>query len=97
MPETRPSTVEGVRYIVTGRVQGVGYRAWTVRRASSHGIFGTVRNLPDGSVRIDAVGDAAALETFRRELLSGPSRAHVTSVSPARIELPTTTEFTILY
>src|SRR5215468_1563417 len=50
-------TMRRVRAIVTGRVQGVAYRASTVYEARDHGLTGWVRNLPDGSVELEAQGD----------------------------------------
>lgn len=56
------------RYLVTGVVQGVGFR-WTAQRAArSRGITGTVRNLPDGTVEIEAHGGPEALESLRTAL-----------------------------
>ena len=66
-----------VRLRVEGRVQGVGFR-WFVREtAVGLGLGGWVRNLPDGSVEVSAVGDAAALERLRERLLAGPRHARV--------------------
>lgn len=92
-----PEPLTGVRYIVVGRVQGVGYRAWTRRTALRYGIIGTVRNLPDGSVRIDAAADPVTLAAFHAELHAGPSGAIVTSVTAAEVALPATTRFEIEY
>ena len=56
------------RYVVSGLVQGVGFR-WTAQRvARSLGITGTVRNLPDGTVEIEAHGGPDALESLRSAL-----------------------------
>ena len=56
------------RYRVAGLVQGVGFR-WTAQRiARSLGITGTVRNLPDGTVELEAHGAAEALERLRQAL-----------------------------
>jgi acylphosphatase len=62
---------------VSGRVQGVGFRYYTREMAKSLSIKGFVRNLPDGSVYIDAQGSNDALETFIQWCRSGPSRASV--------------------
>ena len=52
------------RYLVTGLVQGVGFR-WTAQRvARSLGLTGTVRNLPDGTVEIEAHGGPEALDSL---------------------------------
>ncbi|MDE2971052.1 MAG: acylphosphatase [Acidobacteriota bacterium] len=56
------------RYVVSGLVQGVGFR-WTAQRvARSLDIAGTVRNLPDGTVEIEAHGGPEALESLRGAL-----------------------------
>jgi len=66
------------RYIVRGRVQGVGFRMFTARVARELGLDGWVRNLPDGrSVEAVAGGDPKALEEFERRLREGPPNAFV--------------------
>ena len=65
---------------VHGRVQGVGFRWWTRRRASDLGLRGTVRNRPDGTVEVHAAGDLAMLEVFANELEVGPPMARVEGV-----------------
>lgn len=47
-----------IRLVIEGRVQGVGYRAWTAREASARGLDGWVRNRRDGSVEALFAGDA---------------------------------------
>ena len=76
------------RYIIKGDVQGVGFRYFARRAARSLGVVGRVRNLPDGSVEAIAEGPARAVESFMRELASGPSHSHVSSVDES--ELPAT-------
>lgn len=67
---------------VTGRVQGVGFRWWTVRSASQLGLRGTVRNCPDGSVEVRAGGEAESVRRFGNALRDGPRGARVDSVEP---------------
>ncbi len=69
-----------LRYVVSGKVQGVGYRYFTLRVARELKINGWVRNLPDGSVEAIASGPAARLKRFDAELRIGPPRAEVTTV-----------------
>jgi acylphosphatase len=69
------------RIVVRGRVQGVGFRAWTVRRARGLGLSGWVRNRADGSVEILVEGPAAAIEALANACRSGPSAAAVTDVA----------------
>jgi acylphosphatase len=72
--------VHARRYRVTGRVQGVFYRASTARVAASLGLRGHARNLPDGSVEVLALGSAAALAALEDFLRRGPPRAAVATV-----------------
>ena len=69
------------RFLVSGRVQGVGYRYFTQEAAMLEGLSGWVRNLPDGSVEIFAEGDAEAVERFSHRLAQGPPLSRVKSVS----------------
>ena len=72
--------VLGRRYLVTGRVQRVGFRAFTQTAALLEGIHGWVRNTPDGAVEVTAEGDADALTRFERRLWHGPPAARVDHV-----------------
>ena len=53
--------MRAVRVVVTGRVQGVGYRVWAARNAKALGLRGWVRNRRDGAVEALFAGEAAAL------------------------------------
>lgn len=68
------------RYLVSGRVQGVGYRWFARSEATRLGLVGYAANLPDGRVEVVAVGEATPLEMFELSLGRGPSAARVTSV-----------------
>jgi len=72
--------VSAVRYIVSGRVQGVGFRWFVMREATRHDLAGYVQNLPDGSVEVVAQGSAAALASLESALRHGPPAARVQSV-----------------
>jgi acylphosphatase len=74
------------RFIVKGRVQGVGYRYFAINAAARCGVVGTVRNLPDGSVEAVAEGSHEAVAEFRSQLERGPSYARVTSLHEAEIK-----------
>jgi len=71
------------RFVVTGHVQGVGYRFFTVTAARRYRLTGFVRNLSDGSVEAVANGDADDLGRFRARLAEGPEPALVQDVSEA--------------
>ena len=68
------------RYIISGRVQGVGFRYFTEAAAAREGIHGWVRNLPDGRVEAAAEGEADAVDRFESKLRHGPPGARVEDV-----------------
>ena len=65
---------------VTGRVQGVGYRAWVEHRARAHALEGWVRNRRDGSVEALLAGPAEAVADVIARCRRGPSTARVDDV-----------------
>jgi len=65
------------RYLISGRVQGVGFRYFTEDVARREGVRGWVRNLPDGRVEVAADGDAESVERFERWIRHGPRGARV--------------------
>ncbi len=65
---------------VTGRVQGVGFRWSAVNEATSRGITGYVKNMPDGSVYIEAEGTEAQLDAFLEWCKHGPGFGFVAQV-----------------
>ena len=71
----------GRRYVVTGRVQRVGFRLFVEDAARREGIQGYVRNQHDGSVEVVAEGDADALQRFEMALRRGPAGARVDDVA----------------
>ena len=70
-----------VRAIVTGRVQGVAYRASTVFEARALGLTGWVRNLPDGAVELEAQGEDDGVTALVAWCAHGPPAARVTGVN----------------
>ena len=74
--------------VITGRVQGVGYRDWMVAQARAMGLSGWVRNLPDGSVEALVAGDTPAVEEMLRKCRRGPSLAMVVSITEDLVEVP---------
>lgn len=73
------------RYVVTGRVQGVGFRLFTREAALREGLTGLVRNLPDGRLEAIAEGEESALDRFEAALSRGPSHARVSDVETDRL------------
>jgi len=67
-------------FLIGGRVQGVGFRFFAQAAAAREGLHGSVRNLPDGRVEIEAEGDAEAMERFERNVRHGPPGARVAQV-----------------
>jgi acylphosphatase len=65
---------------VTGRVQGVGFRDWTVRETRKLGLEGWVRNQPDGSVKAVIAGSEAAVSAMLEAFMQGPDLAAVADV-----------------
>ena len=68
------------RFVISGRVQGVGFRYFTQDAARREGLHGFVRNNDDGTVEAVAEGDSDALERFERALRRGPSRSRIEHV-----------------
>ena len=68
------------RFHVSGRVQGVAFRAYTRQQAQALGLRGFARNLADGRVDVLAVGDAAAIERLAAWLRTGSPLARVEAV-----------------
>lgn len=74
------------RVLVSGRVQGVFYRASCAEQARAAGLAGWVRNLPDGRVEAMFEGDDDAVERLVTWCRSGPPRAAVTDVQVEDVE-----------
>ncbi len=86
------------RFTVSGRVQGVFFRASARAEAEGLGVAGYAKNLADGSVEVFACGDARALEELQTWLQHGPPQARVTRVrrDPAENESLAGSGFRIL-
>ncbi|MEM7199549.1 MAG: acylphosphatase [Planctomycetota bacterium] len=76
-----PGSVERCRLVVSGRVQGVGFRWFTREAAAATGVLGWVQNRPDGTVLCEAQGEPTALAVFVAALQRGPSHARVDDVA----------------
>jgi acylphosphatase len=70
---------------ITGRVQGVWFRAWTRDEARELGLAGWVRNEPDGSVRALFIGPRAAVDLMLARCRDGPPLARVDAVETAPV------------
>lgn len=76
------------RLVIVGRVQGVGYRAWMVRRARDLGLSGWVRNRRDGAVEALVYGEADAVGELLRACRRGPPLAQVTQIEEELADAP---------
>ena len=83
------------RFLVSGRVQGVGFRYFAADAARREGLTGSVRNLDDGRLEATVEGEAESVVRFERALRQGPSRARVEQVRVEDIEPLTVHGFTI--
>jgi acylphosphatase len=77
-----------VRLIIEGRVQGVGYRYWTMGAATERGLDGWVRNLPDGTVEALLSGPADMVAAMIDACHNGPAFAAVTAIREFPAEAP---------
>ncbi len=78
--ETDNHKIVHVHVIVKGRVQGVGFRAFTQDHALRKGLHGWVRNLSDGTVEVQAEGQKSNLEAFIQVLQQGPPFSRVMDI-----------------
>lgn len=87
-PAGRPAKiVQAYFVIITGRVQGVGFRWFTEREAQKLNVTGHVRNLPDGGVEVFAQGEAPGLGAFLARLEAGPSSSRVDEIDVKPVEI----------
>jgi len=70
----------GVHVVVTGRVQGVGFRAFTEYHATQKKLHGWVRNCRDGTVEVEAEGPRPVLDAFLQVLEQGPTLSRVANI-----------------
>ena len=86
-PQARLGGLSLKRWIIRGRVQGVGFRWFVMSEAERLELSGYVRNLPDGSVEVVSRGSDEALATLEQRLKRGPPAARVESVAPLQVPL----------
>ncbi|MFH0778502.1 MAG: acylphosphatase [Candidatus Eisenbacteria bacterium] len=67
--------------VVSGMVQGVGYRFFALRQGRALGLKGFVRNVPDGTVELEVEGERESIESLLSALREGPRAARVSQVS----------------
>jgi len=79
--------VTGRRYLVSGMVQGVGFRRFVARHGEQLGLRGFVRNRPDGLVEVEAAGPADRLADLEQLLWKGPRFSNVTKVESVETSL----------
>lgn len=85
---------DAIRVVIHGRVQGVGYRAWTVAQASKMGIKGWVRNRTDGTVEAVFSGDEQIVSSMVEACKNGPLLARVNRIESFRYTEEVDTSFT---
>jgi len=76
------------RWLVSGRVQGVGFRAFCIRAANALGVKGWVQNLTDGRVEVVATGRPDELTRLADALRQGPSFARVDHIEESTVDDP---------
>lgn len=87
--------VKTKHYLISGRVQGVSYRASTEQQAHQLGLTGWVRNLTDGRVELMACGSDVQLQTLERWLWQGPARAQVSEVAATEVSVSPGDDFVV--
>lgn len=86
MQKEKKNSIKRLSIIVTGRVQGVGYRYFTKESAEMYGITGWVRNCANGNVEAEAQGEEVLLQQFCKELKKGPFFGHVSELISRELE-----------
>lgn len=79
-------TVVARKFLISGEVQGVGYRFFAQRAAARHQVVGYVRNCPDGTVEALVEGPANNVEAFKHDLAAGPQWSEVRQVEEISLD-----------
>ncbi len=74
------------KFVISGEVQGVGFRYFTQRSAARHQVRGYVANLKDGRVEVLAEGIEKAVNNFRLDLAAGPTHSRVSNIEELVVE-----------
>ena len=88
--------MKSVRVRISGRVQGVWFRAWTKQKATALGLDGWVRNCIDGNVEALFAGQDEAVNAMIVQCRNGPTRACVSAISYEQDEYPKESGFHVL-
>lgn len=83
------------KVLISGQVQGVGFRYFAYRRARKLGVCGYVRNLSDGRVEIVVSGNKSAVDSFLEDVKRGPMMARVADVEIDPVDVPDISGFII--
>jgi WD40 repeat protein/acylphosphatase len=84
------------RYLVSGRVAGVGFRQFVQQFATTLGVRGSVRNLPDGRIEVHVIGSEQQHAAMKDALTKGPGGALVTSVEEEIVPLTAVEGFSVV-
>jgi acylphosphatase len=74
------------KFLISGEVQGVGFRYFAQRSSAKHQVRGYIKNLEDGSVEVLAEGSPKAVEEFRFDLAAGPVHSRVENIEELVVE-----------
>jgi acylphosphatase len=74
------------KFLISGKVQGVGFRYFVQRSSAKHQVRGYVRNLDDGRVEVLAEGGDKAVEEFKKDLAAGPTHSRVGEIEEIVLE-----------
>jgi acylphosphatase len=83
------------RFVISGRVQGVGFRAFTQQAARAIGVTGWAQNLDNGGVEVHANGTPRQIDDFEARLRQGPRWSEVRSVTIVEVEVTDSSGFHI--
>ncbi len=83
--EVEDTAIRAYRWVISGRVQGVGFRWFVLREAQQLGVTGWARNLWDGRVEVMGQGTLPMLHDFQKGLQKGPVLSHVENVEKTEV------------
>jgi acylphosphatase len=74
------------KFLISGEVQGVGFRYFAQRSSARHQVRGYIKNLEDGRVEVHAEGSVKAVDEFRLDLAAGPTYSRVANIEELVLE-----------